>query len=154
MDRCGVFNGAEMSRFRHVRASALLISHRAWHRYRYREQNAKSISTPSRDRNEIPRYVPTDVSDTLNVVMKNCLYNPEEYSRWNSVHSISNRLAGVRGNTRSTFEDVYEIFNGLCECLWFSFSSPEYTPSTCGYLQFLKKNAARSMIREMNSNLV
>jgi len=25
-------------------------------------------------------------------------------------------------------------------------------PSTCEYLQFLKKNAARSMIREMNNN--
>jgi len=125
MDRCGVFNGAEMSRFRHVRASALLISHRAWHRYRYREQNAKSISTLERQKR----------NSTL------CSYGRFRHFKC-SHEKLSVQSRGIfamefssldfestSGRTRQRAIDIwrcYEIFNGLCECLWFSFSSPEY----------------------------
>lgn len=51
---------------------------------------------------------------------------------------------GRKAERRSTFEDVYEIFNGLCEPLWFGFLR-EYISSTCGYLQFLKRNVAREL---------
>lgn len=125
MDRCGVFNSAEMSRFRHVRASALLISHRTWHCYRYREQNAKSISLVETE-TKFPRSR-TLQTHTLNVVVKNCRDNPREifameFDSFDFEEPSTEKEGGAGGpRRRSTFEYVYEIFNGLCECLWFSF---------------------------------
>lgn len=51
---------------------------------------------------------------------------------------------GRKAERRSTLEDVYEIFSGLCEPLWFGFLR-KYVSSTCGYLQFLKRNVAREL---------
>jgi len=115
-----------MSRFRHVRASVLLISHRAWHR----------TDIANKTRNRFPPLGRQKRNSAL------CSYG--HFRHFKCSHEklsvqfggifamefdsldFESRLAGVRGNARSTFEDVYEIFNGLCECLWFSFSSPGY----------------------------
>jgi len=98
------------------------------------------------------KFRATDVSDTLNVVVKNCWYSPGEYSRWNSIHSISKRPR-TRARRRSTFEDVYEIFNGLCADVYYSVSRVRRRRADL-FNSRRRMCVTRGAIRELNNDFV